>query len=466
MNKHHRYNNSRGSALIIALILALGIGIMVASYLKLTSSEIRRAEETFLNNSLLNLAEGGAEEAVWSLNIDDWTGWTDYTTHMVRRFARKDIGNGNSGVVTVIVWNYAVLPTVYVEALAISMDGKEQRKQLNIDLVKRSLFANGLTAKDTLRITGGAASTDSYVSNPGGPNGGFPDPVLNRGDKGDIGSTTIESSITGVDIGNSDIYGHVLTGGSAISFGSGTVTGANTPVGVAVDTDLVSYDFTADLPDVDPPVLSLSAKGDTDPDVVTLGGNNNTVTLGGGTPDAPVEYNLSSFDMGNNSIMTITGNILMRVNGDVSLSDVNIAPGARLTIYVAGDMESGQGNSVINNGNPNAESLLIYGTQSAAAVAGGAVRQTIDLGGSAMMTSAVYAPNADITIHGNAGFNGAAVGNQITLNGGVEFHYDEGLIDFFGGGPTFRMSSWGELIMAEDRIDFSNLSDLANFTAP
>ena len=82
------------------------------------------------------------------------------------------------------------------------------------------------------------------------------------------------------------------------------------------------------------------------------------------------------------------------------------------------------------------------------------------------MTAAIYAPNADVTISGNANFNGAAVSNSITLNGGVYFHYDEGLADFYGDDPTFKIDSWTEIYNQEDRIDFSDMSALSDFEPP
>ena len=327
--------------------------------------------------------------------------------------------------------------------------------QIEIVLTFRSLFANGLTAKDTLNITGAAATVDSYDSS---LSPGYPDATTNRGDGGTLGSITFESDITGVDIGNSDIYGYLTTGGSSIDFGNGSVTGEDTPSGVTVDPDRVSYDFDIDLPDVDAPEAGSSAKTDSDTQITTLKSNNNSETLSGGTADSPIEYKLSDFEMGNNSEVTINGHIKMIVTGNVSLNGVTINAGSSLTIYVDGDFSAGQGNTVINNLNPDSDSLVVYGTQSEADVAGGETPQEFKIGGSAKMTAAIYAPNAN--------FNGAAVCNKITLNGGVQFHYDEGLEDFFGGDPTFKIDSWTEIYDKVDRIDFSDMSALDDFEPP
>ncbi len=452
--------SSQGSLLIIAIIFSVIIGIIVATYLKMSMNELELSDDAFMSNALLNAAEAAAEEATWALNNNDWTDWTDFTTHMARQDGGIDMSNGKTATLSSIVWDYALIPTLYVEGKATLPDGRELIRQVEITLAYRSLFANGLTAKDTLLVTGAAATIDSYDSAAGLPGAG------NKGDKGTLGSINFESDVTGVDIGNSDVFGYVSTGGSSIDFGNGTVTGEDTPAGVTIDPDRVSYDFDIDLPDVDTPTAGGSAKTDSDPQIVNIEQNNKTETLSGGTADSPIEYSLTDLDMGQNSELTINGHIRMIVSGDVDLSNVVINAGSTLTIYVGGDLGHNQGSNTINNANPESGSFAVYGTQSEADIAGGDARQEISIHGGAGMTAVVYAPNANLTISGNANFNGAAVANQITLNGGVQFHYDEGLADFYGSDPTFKIDTWTEIYDKTDRIDFSDMSALSTFTPP
>ncbi len=283
--------SSRGSLLIFAIVFSLVIGILVATYLKMSMTELELSDDAFMSNALLNAAEAAAEEATWALNNNDWTDWTDHTTHMVRQNTGINMGSGKTGTLSIIAWDYTAIPTLYVEGRATMLDGRQLIRQIEIALAYRSLFANGLTAKNTLRITGAAATDDSYDSAVGLPGAG------NIGDKGTLGSINFESDVTGVDIGNSDVFGYVSTGGSNIDFGNGTVTGEDTPTGVTIDPDRVSYDFDVDLPDVDAPTAGVSAKTDSDPQIVNIERNSKTETLSGGTADSPIEYSLTDFDM-------------------------------------------------------------------------------------------------------------------------------------------------------------------------
>ena len=196
-----------------------------------------------------------------------------------------------------------------------------------------------------------------------------------------------------------------------------------------------------------------TAKGDTDPDIVYLTGSGGpgSRTITGGLPSLPLEYHLSDFDMNNNREIIINGHVLMRIDGDVDISNLTINAGSSLVLYVHGDFEvSGNGYA---NANYMTESFVIYGTNN------DDDDVEFTLNGSAGLSAAVYAPNADLTVNGGGsgpGFSGAAVAKEIHLNGGVVFHYDEGLDSFTGNDPNFKLKSWYELVQREDRINFES----------
>ena len=54
--------------MIVALLLAALIAVALGSYLNLSISSAKFAKRTFDGYAALNLAEAGAEEAVWSFN--------------------------------------------------------------------------------------------------------------------------------------------------------------------------------------------------------------------------------------------------------------------------------------------------------------------------------------------------------------------------------------------------------------
>ena len=388
-SKKEKTARAKGSIVLVALIFSAVISTLVGTYLKLVVGEYQRADSTFMYNALINLAEAGAEEAMWSITNDDWSDWEDGGTYKIQQVSNVSLGTGTSGEYSVMVENPSGDPIIYVEAIAGLKDGRIIRKQIKLELIPRSFFANGLVAKEVLQVNGGAATIDSYDSNAGSP-----DPTLNRNDLARVGTVSVQ--FEDLDAGNSDIYGYVATGGGSPAFGpNAKVYGSDWNNGDPnIDPTRVTLDFTADLPPVDPPTMGVGARGDTDADIVfiTATGSPDSVTISGGIADAPIEYHLSSLNMMNNRQLVVNSHLLMRVDGDVNISQLTINNSYSLVLYVNGDITV-SGIDYANN-NTKAETFVVYGTNNTTV-------KTITLNGSANMTAAVYAPNADIVINGS-----------------------------------------------------------------
>src|SRR3954464_12017861 len=79
-----RGRKSRGSVLIVALLLAGIIGISLSSYLKLAITSLRTSNRSFYANSSVNYAEIGIEQAMacfYTVSTGTtadtaWSGWT------------------------------------------------------------------------------------------------------------------------------------------------------------------------------------------------------------------------------------------------------------------------------------------------------------------------------------------------------------------------------------------------------
>ena len=208
------FDSRGGSTILIALIFAVVIGVLVISYSRLSIGEYIQADKTFMYNALLNLNEAGSEEAIWAISKNDWTGFTEEGggAYKVKTVTNLNLGNGKTGTVNILVENWTTMPIIFTGASATLNDGSKISKQIRMELENRTLFANGLTAKDRLRITGGSASIDSYDSAAGGR-----DATTNRKDNGSIGTLSVE--FENLDAGNAEVYGYVATGGGAPAFG-------------------------------------------------------------------------------------------------------------------------------------------------------------------------------------------------------------------------------------------------------
>src|SRR4051812_38224302 len=93
----------RGAILIVALLLAALIAVALGSYLNLNLSSSRLAKRSFNGYAALNLAESGAEEAVWSFNRtqrgdrDAWSNWTNNGLAAWQKFADFNFGANTTG---------------------------------------------------------------------------------------------------------------------------------------------------------------------------------------------------------------------------------------------------------------------------------------------------------------------------------------------------------------------------------
>jgi hypothetical protein len=113
--------------------------------------------------------------------------------------------------------------------------------------------------------------------------------------------------------------------------------------------------------------------------------------------------------------MIITGNVTLYDTGSFSISGqgyVQLMPGASLTLYVGGSM-SIAGNGVLN-GTGFAGNFNILGLSGCT---------SISYSGNAAFNGTVYAPSADVTVHGNGDIFGAIIAKSATLTGNASFHY-------------------------------------------
>ena len=452
------FRSARGSLLIVAMLLTAAIAISLGTYLSLGLNSLKLANRTFYNNAAMNLAETGVEEALWSFNqvtngVAVATAWTDWTITpsgsdgtAARTFTDFTFSSGTTGTVKVYVDHYN--PTGSFEPVVVALatvtipnGGTPLTKEIAITLRRRSLFATGLVAKNSINFNGNNASVDSWNSlyNDDGTLRGsavdYSSAVAH--DNGSVGTVSVTSA---VGVSNADIWGTAAVGGSsttAISVGpNGRVGPYGTGAGVK-DPNNVATDFQANM----------------DPVTMPTGG---TVVASFGSSlgtDGVTSVLTSSANI--TSSITIHGNVTLYLTAPAGIEVISLAggsegltlaTGASLTIYTAGDIKI-TGNGVLNAGLPS--TFQIYGTSTST------TPQVIKLAGNGALSGVVYAPTADLTITGNGDVNGSMIGNTITVSGNAAFHYDESLANLGGSNP-YGVTKWRELLTASDKSPYTS----------
>lgn len=456
-----------GSALAVTIILCVLVSAIVGSYLKLATTELKMSDRAFRQNSALNLAEIGVEDAAWSLNNNDWADWTTVRGSHVKRVTNIDLGDAYFGTYTTFVYRPDRTPVIFSEGKTTDQFGNEVIKQVRVEVVPRSVFANGMTAEGEMVFGGGEAYVDSYESRTGKYHYS-----TNSADNGSAASETVSMNRSAG--GNLTVRGMVATGGSDPSFGSeGGVYGDDSDLspGERIDGTRVASDFSADHPDVEVPYFESPNRS------LDLARRGTTVIGSTGTREFPEVYMLRDLDLNEDQVLEIDGYVTIVTERDSTVEGmIRVMRRAALEWYTEGDLTIAR-NMLANETNVPAN-FTIYGTDTRP---GGT---TIALEGMAM--AAVYAPNstvrlgAEIDARGRGrsegrgrrdrgeedadeeecdctAIFGGVVAHEIEINGDASFHFDESLQNFTGGATTYRVSDWRELTHSSDRLDFSSM---------
>jgi hypothetical protein len=100
-------SSARGTVSLLVLSLVTVLAIALAGYITVSGRSMRLANRVFLHGVASNLAESGVEQALWTLNEQDWTSWTavgggalaSSDTVAVRTITFASTKYGSSGVV-------------------------------------------------------------------------------------------------------------------------------------------------------------------------------------------------------------------------------------------------------------------------------------------------------------------------------------------------------------------------------
>lgn len=454
---------SRGSLLIVAMVLSAVIGISIVSYLQLGRTAMGISNRALYNNGAMNLAENGLEQAVYAINKSvadptyNWStnGWTLRSDTARKKWTGYTFGQGVTGEVRTYIDNYTggAAPVIISRAI-VTLDPNSRttlEKWILVNLRKTSRFANGLVARDSISFSGTNASVDSWNSDPdrNPATAAVPYSAAVRNDNGTVGSISV--SVSAVAVNNADIWGYASTGGSLPTVGPNGLVG---PFGTAsgrMDMSHVSTDFSASFDPVSAPTIyAYTNYGGAITTDETLPRPTDPISADG--------YYYIEADSVNftNKTLTISRKVILKLTNSLTAIDIgggsgalNINTGAELQVYGPGDIKiAGQG--LMNGGTTNATAnqpakCQFYGTKTTGT-------QAIQIAGNGVLSALVYAPQGSVKINGNGDVCGSVVANDITCTGNALFHYDESLA-YFGGNNPYRVSRWRELTLASQRND-------------
>lgn len=447
--RNDRQVGERGVVLIVALVVCALIAVGLAGYLSLNLSTSRLSQRGFNTYAALNLAEAGVEEAVWSFNrasagnADAWDQWTASGQSAHRKFSGFELGNNTTGSVKVYVDNSQPTstsrPKIVTESTVSTPGSIPQSRLIEVTLRRRSSFANGLVAKQSIVFSGTNASVDSWDSNP--DQNPLTAPVdystLNRTDHGTVATASFASN--SILINQADIWGYVATGGSAPSVGTnGTIRGADTPAGVTVDPRRIATDFNASFPIIQSPI-----------DGTPLAAIPSTL----GTTGTKTRWRATQLSLSGNQSLTILGDVTliltMTTAGDAlsvtGNASIIIEKDAKFTVYAEGGIKVA-GNGLLNN-NIQPSTCQFWGTSTSPA------GQAIMIAGNGALRCVVYAPYGDVTVNGNGDVMGSIVSQSIRFTGNAAFHYDESLAIGQNNEP-FAIGKWRELTSELERAPY------------
>lgn len=134
-----------------------------------------------------------------------------------------------------------------------------------------------------------------------------------------------------------------------------------------------------------------------------------------------------------------SGAVIMHITGDMDLGqdcEIVIKPGASLTIYIAGDLTSGNNSAFVNENMP--VNLKIYGIAPES--------QDFDIKAKSDFFGQIYAPNADIEIKAGGDLYGAFVAESFEMKSSGNIFYDIALsfVDISDPDARFAIDRWYE----------------------
>jgi hypothetical protein len=429
--------HQNGNVLLIALATTTIMGLTLASYLTLTSSQNVNTSRGQSWNLAIPVAEAGIEEALTQLYYNGVTNLTaNNWTYSGSRYTKQRTLDGTNYYNVQISTN--ANPIIIAQGFVqLPKSTNQISRRVRVTTVSDAMFGRAMLAKGQIDLSGNNIATDSFDSiDPAYSTGGLYDSAKVK-DAGDV--ATNSGLVNSFVLGNADIHGHIATGpGGSISVGANGAVGSAAWINAGntgIEPGWSRDDMNTSFPDVQAPFTG----GSFTPAGGNQGGTNYTYLLTGGN------YKTSSLSMSGQNKMLVTVNSVLWVTSDFTMSSqsqIILVPGVRLLLYVGDTTGSGAsaslgGSGVSNQG--NAMDFEYWGMPS---------NTSLSYSGNAAFTGVIYAPNANFTLGGGGNgiydFVGASVTSTVKMNGHFHFHYDENL-KRIGPSRGYIITSWNEI---------------------
>lgn len=390
----------RAAALVVAYTLLTSLFAISGSHVSQVVQESTDIGRHINLQQAFWAAEAGVTESLYSLNTEQWSGWTGTSS---TKYNSKKMNNGEFDVVLSGIGNK--ICALEVIGYSPTKDSANvQIKKLRVMLRKKSPFEFAAFGKYDLDVSNNS-HTDSYHSS-----------------KGSYGGTNLRYN------------GHVGTNGSSMTLQNRGYVYGNARVAPGGEIEIIDNagyagDDTYDCDQYLPPVIvPTDAKNKSSDGILRITGGD-TVTLSAGF------YNFESIVMdGQSNLIIEEGAIVYSQDKFTVTAGAEVTVTGRSEIYIDGDIYLA-GNGVANTTEVPSD-LMIYGSGSS---------QSMYMAGTSDMHAAIYAPEASIQIDGKGDVYGAIVGGDVDMIGTGWVHYDEDLFKLDMSGLNYTVFLWKEL---------------------
>lgn len=382
-------NNSRGSITLVALSLAVVIGISLASYLALCQQSLVLSTRTLQLSKARQLAETGLEEALWSLNTAanpsttvSTTAWSNatWTTSGADKnctLTGYNMGNGATGELTITIANFngptpattpaIPAPNITATATVTAPNLGTFTKTLTATTKPAPLFPNAIGVSNGYVLLFGGTEIDSWDSDYD-PAAVAPTPnrdynistprisyssVIHPPASTSARNYAAIVAAPSITLNNSaTIYGYAATSGNSISTSANClIKGPTTPALINIDQARVSKSSYVPNFQVTAPSTSTGTWNNL-PSNASWGASQTIGTVGGPTSfwtTDTAESGMSTSPNGpgtdlfldNSKTLIINGPVVLVVNEDFELktnAKIQITATGRLELYVRDDV--------------------------------------------------------------------------------------------------------------------------------